>query len=368
MAWTTSASPRSRIACAGVSVTRSAKLARAAIMERLKVLRYRTRGQHLGFGAIALAHAGTLAALPTDTESIDIFLPIAASLAICIAALRGAPAAAREHAAAKAASAVAAVTGPTTAVRAVPDPARPAPSPAPHTAPPLRDELRAELMARVCHELRTPLNAVVGFADVMDHELFGPLGHPRYAEYVSHIRESSERLLKSAEDTLAMTSLLANAGQRRIDTFNLRQVVRDALASVAADGRRKGVDFAVEIDLELHVACDRRALRQALVNLFAEAIGRSAPRTTIEIRARGAGTSVALALHAPTIQLSVPELQASLAVCLARTMLELEGCDLAVRDVQGQTWRAEFMLERSVQADFFDAAAHPFLPRTRAAA
>ena len=54
-----------------------------------------------------------------------------------------------------------------------------------------------ELMARVSHELRTPLNAVIGFSDVMQSELLGPVGHPRYREYARHIGECGRDLLKS---------------------------------------------------------------------------------------------------------------------------------------------------------------------------
>src|SRR4029077_13822819 len=38
----------------------------------------------------------------------------------------------------------------------------------------------SELMAQMSHELRTPLNAVIGFSEVMQHELHGPLGSARY--------------------------------------------------------------------------------------------------------------------------------------------------------------------------------------------
>ena len=59
-----------------------------------------------------------------------------------------------------------------------------------------------ELMAHMSHALRTPLNAVIGFSDVMAHELHGPLGKSRYQEYALHIRESGGQLLKSSEDAL----------------------------------------------------------------------------------------------------------------------------------------------------------------------
>jgi len=66
----------------------------------------------------------------------------------------------------------------------------------------------ADLMSRINHELRTPLNAVIGFSEVMALEMFGPLGSERYQEYARYIRDSAGDLLKSAEDTLALTALL----------------------------------------------------------------------------------------------------------------------------------------------------------------
>ena len=69
----------------------------------------------------------------------------------------------------------------------------------------------ADLMSRINHELRTPLNAVIGFSEVMVLEMFGPLGSERYQEYARYIRDSAGDLLKSAEDTLALTALLTNA-------------------------------------------------------------------------------------------------------------------------------------------------------------
>ena len=93
-------------------------------------------------------------------------------------------------------------------------------------------------MARVSHELRTPLNAVIGFSDVMDSELLGPVGHPRYREYARHIRDSGRELLKSAEDTLAITALLANPGSLdRTTCARLREPGRGSLER--AVGRRR---------------------------------------------------------------------------------------------------------------------------------
>src|SRR4030095_4014743 len=54
---------------------------------------------------------------------------------------------------------------------------------------------KSEFLANVSHELRTPLNAIIGFSEVVERELFGPLGNERYVSYVRDIRNSGEHLL-----------------------------------------------------------------------------------------------------------------------------------------------------------------------------
>src|SRR5579864_1724442 len=62
-------------------------------------------------------------------------------------------------------------------------------------------------LANMSHELRTPLNAILGFADLMQHELFGPLGDGRYRDYVAGIRDSGERLLGMVSNMLDVAKL-----------------------------------------------------------------------------------------------------------------------------------------------------------------
>ncbi|MEK9970816.1 MAG: histidine kinase dimerization/phospho-acceptor domain-containing protein, partial [Ferrovibrio sp.] len=55
--------------------------------------------------------------------------------------------------------------------------------------------VKSDFVAHVSHELRTPLNAVIGFGEVLEQQIFGPLGHRKYAEYARDIRESGQHLL-----------------------------------------------------------------------------------------------------------------------------------------------------------------------------
>jgi len=55
------------------------------------------------------------------------------------------------------------------------------------------NQSKSDFLANMSHELRTPLNAINGFSDIMCKEMFGPLGDPRYKEYVSDILFSIQK-------------------------------------------------------------------------------------------------------------------------------------------------------------------------------
>jgi signal transduction histidine kinase len=245
-----------------------------------------------------------------------------------------------------------------------PPPAASLPDPLAQTAaamaaPPLTPtevdpELRAELMARVSHELRTPLNAVMGFSDLMGHQMFGPLGHPRYEEYVTHIRESSQRLLKSAEDTLAMTSLIAKSANRtEREVLPLASLFRETRAAVAIDLARRNVACIVDIDVDIEVIAHRRALRQALVNVMHEAIAQASNGARLSVRATADLERVAILVTLDDAIPPNPEAHQSLPICLARTLLELDGCQLFENAAVTKPWSVLVSLDGAIQQDFF---------------
>ncbi len=225
---------------------------------------------------------------------------------------------------------------------------------APFDGAEVSSELRADLMARVSHEFRTPLNAVMGFSDLMGHQLFGPLGHPRYEEYVTHIRESSQKLLKSAEDTLAMTSLMAkSAGHCEREPLALGSLCKDAKTVVAIDLDRRAIICNIDIDPEIEVIAHRRALRQALVNTMCEAISQAEDGATVTIRASTDLDRVALLVLIDRTTPRTPEEHRSLSICLARTLLELDGCQLYEDAAANAPWSVLLSLDGVIQQELF---------------
>src|SRR5665213_3316373 len=86
-------------------------------------------------------------------------------------------------------------------------------------------DAKSAFLANMSHELRTPLNAIIGFSDLMRSQLLGPLGSPRYREYVDDIHSSGLHLLSLINDVLDLSRLdagMANFVEREV---SLHQVV-----------------------------------------------------------------------------------------------------------------------------------------------
>src|SRR3546814_8410802 len=72
---------------------------------------------------------------------------------------------------------------------------------------------KSAFLANMSHELRTPLNAIIGFSEIMEQGLFGPLGNPQYREYSEDIRRSASHLLSIISDILDLSKI--EAGRMR---------------------------------------------------------------------------------------------------------------------------------------------------------
>ncbi len=204
-----------------------------------------------------------------------------------------------------------------------------------------------DLLAQMSHELRTPLNAVIGFSEVMRHELHGPLNE-RYQEYAIHICESGGRMLKSSQDALAvaeaMTVLLAKTPHLPKERLAADVLVGDAWASVGGGARLDVVSAA-----SCEITCERRATTQALEHLLREAANRagagvdvisaqSGSVRSIRVRALGAGMSnVAIG---GASDFPMPH-NGGLNLLLARLLIEAQGARLETGADADGTWFAQ---------------------------
>lgn len=145
---------------------------------------------------------------------------------------------------------------------------------------------KSNFLAAMSHELRTPLNAVLGFAEIMRQGLFGPVGHPRYADYVDGIVKSGQHLLSLINDVLDMSRVEAGKLELSEDELDLRRSIEEALDLVAVTAEGKGVGLARALPAVLpQLHADPRLLRQMLLNLLSNAIKFTPEGGSVEVAA-----------------------------------------------------------------------------------
>jgi two-component system cell cycle sensor histidine kinase PleC len=131
---------------------------------------------------------------------------------------------------------------------------------------------KSEFLANMSHELRTPLNAINGFSDIMKKEMFGPLGDPRYKEYVSDILFSGQHLLSLINDILDMSKIEAGKMTLNVETLSIDKMIQQVLRIVRGRAEENHLKLFYTPAQAQDIEADPRALKQVLLNLATNAI------------------------------------------------------------------------------------------------
>lgn len=153
---------------------------------------------------------------------------------------------------------------------------------------------KTRFLAHMSHELRTPLNAVLGFTRLMDDELFGPIGVPKYKEYIGLIHESGAHLLSLINDVLDLSKI--EAGRMELDRRLISVVELTASSTRLMEGLAK--DRQIKLLVQVMPDCtaiygDERSLKQIVINLLSNALKftQAGGRVTLSIARRDDGGS-----------------------------------------------------------------------------
>ncbi len=138
----------------------------------------------------------------------------------------------------------------------------------------LANRAKSEFLANMSHELRTPLNAIIGFSEIIQSETFGPVGSPKYRDYVTDIHESGKHLLALINDVLDLSKIEAGQMQLHEQTIDVPEVIRSAMGFMTERAREGGVTLAAELgsDPLPGLRADRRMVMQILANLLSNAV------------------------------------------------------------------------------------------------
>ena len=131
---------------------------------------------------------------------------------------------------------------------------------------------RSEFLAHMSHELRTPLNAIMGFTQMMENEVFGPLGSDKYQDYVEHIKQSGGVLLSKLNDLFNIAHIEAGYDDLHEETVDVRELIMQAIEVHSHKAFQHQVKIATKLERALRVRADRPKLLKVLINLLSNAI------------------------------------------------------------------------------------------------
>jgi two-component system cell cycle sensor histidine kinase PleC len=166
------------------------------------------------------------------------------------------------------------------------------------------NQAKSKFLANMSHELRTPLNAIIGFSEIMESGMFGPLGADKYHEYCRDIRESGRYLLDVINDILDMSKIEAGRLKLDFEDIPLERILAEAMRVVSARAEEKQIELTSRVAPGIHFRADRRAVKQIVLNLLSNAVKFTPDHGRITVRGRVVRGSVVFAIRDSGIGIS----------------------------------------------------------------
>ncbi len=216
------------------------------------------------------------------------------------------------------------------------------------------NQAKSAFLANMSHELRTPLNAIIGFSEMMESGMFGPLGDAKYLEYCRDISNSGRYLLDVINDILDMSKIEAGRISLEYETIELDSFLADTMRMFATRVGEKRLAVNAEIEPSIRLTADRRMIKQIIINLLSNAVKFTPEGGRITVRARMVNCHVNMAIEDTGIgiprealknlgkpfeqvesQLTRTHGGSGLGLAIAKSLTELHGGAMRIRSTLG---------------------------------
>jgi len=216
------------------------------------------------------------------------------------------------------------------------------------------NQTKSKFLANMSHELRTPLNAIIGFSEIMESGMFGPLGAEKYSEYSRDIRESGQYLLDVINDILDMSKIEAGGIRLAPEAVELDDILADCLRVILGRANEKHLILNSHIAPGIRLKADRRAVKQIALNLLSNAVKFTPDGGAVTVRGRLRGGMVTIAIEDNGIgipkdalhklgrpfeqvesQLTKRHQGSGLGLAIAKSLVELHGGAMRIRSTLG---------------------------------
>jgi len=134
-------------------------------------------------------------------------------------------------------------------------------------------QAKSRFLATMSHELRTPLNSILGFSEMIQNQLLGPIETQAYVEYAEHINVSGRHLLDLISDILDLSKIEAGKFELEVVPLSIPHLVHSVLSLTRERARRQELSLDTDLPADLlPLYGDERAAKQILFNLVSNAL------------------------------------------------------------------------------------------------
>jgi signal transduction histidine kinase len=130
---------------------------------------------------------------------------------------------------------------------------------------------KSRFLATMSHEIRTPINAILGYADLLEMEVAGPLT-PKQSEFLERVMASSRHLIGLIDDVLDLAKVEADRGVIKQETLPAGESIAAAISLNGPQARSAGVSVITRCPPGILYTGDGDRVRQILVILLGNAL------------------------------------------------------------------------------------------------
>lgn len=213
------------------------------------------------------------------------------------------------------------------------------------------ERLKLDFLANVSYQLRTPLNAMLGFAEVLEKEYFGPLNE-RQMEYASGMLDAGGNMIRLVNDILDLSTIEAGYLELQIKPLDIQKMIGTIKELTEEWARKEDITLKVDCDSSIGtMEADERRLKQVLLNLTSNAIKFTPEKGKITISAKKEARKIYLSvsdtgegipkadqdrIFGPFVQSKQKNAGAGLGLSLVKSIVELHGGHIELDSTEGK--------------------------------
>ncbi len=207
---------------------------------------------------------------------------------------------------------------------------------------------KTSFLAHLSHDVRTPLNHIIGFSDIISHEVFGSIGDKRYLEYINEVKSSGEKLLNSFSEILELAQLEGGDLVLKPEDIELAKILQATVNRHQASAKRAGLKIELNTPDEVILNTDKMCLERMISNIIENSIRFTPSGGVIKLNAWLAEDGVVFEISDTGIGIAPERLKdlsepfvlgdsaftreggVGLGIAISRSIAELNGGELAI--------------------------------------